>query len=108
VATPRIVAIGGGPLDEPRTNGLIRFVLALTGKPRPRTLFLPTAQELIEGGVLPSGFAADEDAAIVFEGTTLAEAVATRPEAAAYRIDRDPATGRAREERLMPRYLGAD
>jgi dipeptidase E len=43
VTTPRIVAIGGGPLDEPNVGPLIRFLIELTGKRRPRVLFLPTA-----------------------------------------------------------------
>jgi hypothetical protein len=40
----QIVAIGGGGFSmEPRNLRLDRYVLALTGKPRPRVCFVPTA-----------------------------------------------------------------
>ncbi len=45
-----IVAIGGAGLSEPL---LRRFVLDLTGKPRPRVLYLPTAMgDALEGVVM--------------------------------------------------------
>jgi hypothetical protein len=58
---------------------------------------------LIAEGVIPAGYAADDGAALVFRGTELAEAVASRPGARAYRVERGP-SGEVVE---MPvRYLG--
>jgi peptidase E len=63
----------------------------------------PTFQELITGG-FPAGYAADDGAALHFTGTTLAEVVSSRPNAAAYRVGlRD---GKLVEERLATRFLG--
>ncbi len=42
---------------------------------------------LVAEGLLPAGYAADDGAALVFEGTELREVVASRPEAAAYRVE---------------------
>jgi hypothetical protein len=42
---------------------------------------------------------------LVYRGTELVEAVADRPDAAAYRVERG-ADGAAVETRLAPRYLG--
>lgn len=51
------------------------------------------------------GFAADDGAAFVFEGTRLVEAVSSRPKALTYRVAlRD---GEVVEEALPTRYLGA-
>jgi len=44
--------------------------------------------ELIRSG-LPAGYAADDDAALHFTGTTLTEVVSERPDAAGYRVERD-------------------
>jgi dipeptidase E len=44
--------------------------------------------ELIIAG-LPSGYAADDDAALHFTGTALTEVVSDRPDAAAYRVERE-------------------
>ena len=233
--SPRIIAIGGGALDEPTTGPMVRFVLDQTGKQRPRVLFLPTAtgnvpsyavnfyaalslvaeashldlfdrrvadlrptileqdaifvgggntanllaiwrthalelllrqaweaaivlagasagancwfessvtdsfgplaalpaglgflagsfcphfdreplrrptfRALVAAGELPPGLAADDDAALVFEGTELVEVVAARSDAAGYRISLDADSGQVREERLAARYLRAD
>jgi dipeptidase E len=65
----------------------------------------PTYRRLIADGSLPDGYAADDGAALVFRGTTLAEVVASRPEARAYRVVRGP-TGEAVETELPTRYLG--
>ena len=65
----------------------------------------PTFQRLIGSGELPDGLAADDGAALVFNGTELAEAVASRPDARAYRVVRGPA-GKAIETKLPTRYLG--
>jgi peptidase E len=65
----------------------------------------PTFQRLIGDGELPDGLAADDGAALVFSGTDLAEVVASRPEARAYRVVRAP-NGEAIETELPTRYLG--
>jgi peptidase E len=65
----------------------------------------PTYRRLVGDGTLPDGYAADDGAALVFHGTELAEVVASRPEARAYRVDRTPA-GDADETELPARYLG--
>jgi dipeptidase E len=71
------------------------------GEPGRRPLF----QRLIATGELPDGLAADDGAALVFEGTELAEVVASRPTARAYRVVRGTG-GDAIETELPTRYLG--
>jgi peptidase E len=71
------------------------------GEPGRRPLF----QSLIASGQLPDGLAADDGAALVFDGTELAEVVASRPSARAYRVVRGPG-GEAIETELVTRYLG--
>ncbi|HEY7666752.1 MAG TPA: peptidase E [Actinomycetota bacterium] len=64
----------------------------------------PRFHELVGTGELPDGLACDDFAAVRFDGTTLVEAVASRPGAGAYRVARS-ASG-ATEERLPIRALG--
>jgi dipeptidase E len=71
------------------------------GEPGRRPLF----HRLIATGELPDGLAADDGAALVFDGTELAEVVASRPSARAYRVVRGP-SGEAIETELVTRYLG--
>ena len=52
----------------------------------------PTFQRLIGAGDLPDGLAADDGVALVFDGTELAEAVASRPDAPC--VSGGPGTGR--------------
>ena len=64
----------------------------------------PTYRRLVAAGELADGWAADDGAALVFAGHELEEAVASRPDAAAYRVVR---TADGVEERRLPaRYLG--
>jgi len=64
----------------------------------------PTYHRLVAAG-LAAGYAADDGAALCFDGEQLAEVVASRPNAAAYRVE---LTGdRVTETRLPARYLGA-
>jgi dipeptidase E len=70
------------------------------GEPQRR----PSYHRLVAKGRLPAGYAADDGAALVFDGTELREVVASRPEAAAYRVE--AVDGVAREPRLPARYLG--
>jgi dipeptidase E len=65
----------------------------------------PTYMALVAAGELPDGWAADDGAALVFAGPELAEVVASRPQAGAYRVERTP-NGDARERVLTARYLG--
>jgi dipeptidase E len=58
---------------------------------------------IVEG--LHSGYGVDNGAALHFAGNSLVEAVSSRPEAGAYRVER--VEGRAVETRLPVRYLGA-
>ncbi len=64
----------------------------------------PRYRELVAAG-LPGGWACDNDAALLFEGRELREAVTARPDAAAYRVE--PVEGRVREVTLPTRFLGA-
>ena len=53
---------------------------------------------------MPAGYAADDSAALVFEGEELREVVASRPNAAGYHVElRD---GAVVETKLATRYLG--
>jgi len=66
----------------------------------------PVYQRLIEAGELSDGWAADDGAALVFDGEELADVVTSRPHAGAYRVER-VASGGVHERRLPARYLGA-
>ncbi len=63
----------------------------------------PTYRRLIQGGML-AGFAADDGAALHFQGTALVEVVSSRIGAAAYRVEM--ANGNVVETRLEARFLG--
>ena len=63
----------------------------------------PLYHRLIAEG-FPPGYGIDNDAALRFEGTRLAEVVSARAEASAYRVER--VDGAVRETRLDARLLG--
>jgi dipeptidase E len=65
----------------------------------------PTYRHFVSSGALRDGWAADDGAALVFRGDGLEEVVASRPGAAAYRVERT-AEGVA-ERRVEARYLGS-
>jgi len=65
----------------------------------------PTYRRLVADGVLRDGWAADDGAALVFHGEDLHEVVASRADAAAYRVERT-AEG-VDERRVEARLLGA-
>jgi len=65
----------------------------------------PTYQRCIAGG-LHAGIALDDGCAALYRGTTRAEIVTARPEAGAYRLERNAATGEAVETSLAVRFLG--
>jgi dipeptidase E len=93
-----------GPQLEP-LDGLLGF-LAGSFCPHYDTEALrrPRLHELIAAERLPETLACDDGAALVFEGTTLREAVASRPAARAYRVEL--VAGSVRETELPTRYLG--
>ncbi len=64
----------------------------------------PTYRALVADG-FPSGHAADDGCALLFEDGKLVDAVTSRPAAAGYAVARDPG-GTVVERRLDPRYLG--
>jgi dipeptidase E len=66
----------------------------------------PTFLGLVAAGELGDGWAADDGAALVFEGEELTEVVASRPDARAYRVER-AADGGVQERPVPARYLGA-
>jgi peptidase E len=70
------------------------------GEPQRR----PTYRRLVEAG-FPGGYAVDDAAALVFEGTELLEVVASTPGARAFRVTLGP--DGAEEAPLPTRYLGA-
>jgi dipeptidase E len=92
----------GGPLTA--LDGALRilpgsFCPHYNGDGRRR----PTYQRLIGDGMAP-GFAADVGAALHFIDGTLAEVVTSRPDAAAYRVERRQ--NGIDEQKLASRYLG--
>jgi dipeptidase E len=64
----------------------------------------PTYRRAVADG-LPAGIAADDGCALHFAGTDLVEAVSSRPEARAYRVE--PGSEGVRETPIGARYLGA-
>ena len=64
----------------------------------------PLYQKLVGEGVLPSGLAADDSAALYFTGTQLVEAVSSVPDARAYRVERHGDA--VVETPLQTRFLG--
>lgn len=65
----------------------------------------PTFHGLISAGELTDGWAADDGAALVFDGEILSEVVASRPEAAGYRVIKTTGS-QVTEQRIPARYLG--
>ena len=65
----------------------------------------PTFHRLVASGRLASGFAADDGAAILFEGSKVADVVRSRRNVAAYRVrwDDDRSVEERLEARLLPR-----
>jgi dipeptidase E len=70
---------------------------------------LPVFEDAVATGLLPAGYAADDGAALVFQGTTLVECVASRPEARVMRVDADGiggTVGTSQPVRLLPHAVG--
>ena len=66
----------------------------------------PTYRRLVADGTLAAGIAADDCVALRYEGTELAEVVASTPTAQAWRVS--AVDGEVREEEMVPGYLGGD
>lgn len=66
----------------------------------------PLVHRLVAEGVLPRTHCTDDGAGLVYRGTDLVEAVAERPNAGAYVVERDASTGAAVETPLEVRRLG--
>jgi len=74
---------------------------ALRREPERRSLYL----DAVARGELPAGWGVDDGAGLLFRGTRLVEAVASRPSARAFRVR--AVDGRAVEEAIEPRLLKA-
>ena len=97
-----------GPTLRPVTNGL-GFLPYSNGvhydSERQRR---PLYHSLIDDGTLADGYATDDGVGLVYRGTELVEAVADRPNCAAYRVVREvdaDGIGTARETVIEPRRL---
>ncbi|MGZ4136005.1 MAG: Type 1 glutamine amidotransferase-like domain-containing protein [Actinomycetota bacterium] len=66
----------------------------------------PAYQRAVGDGTLAAGIAADDGVGLHFAGTDLVEVVSERPDAAAYRVERDG--NGVRETRIEPRVLAFD
>jgi peptidase E len=92
---PELRAVTDGLALIPHSNGVHH-----DSEPGRRPLY----QRLVAEGTLPAGYATDDGVGLVYRGTELVEAVADRPGAAAYRVERG-SDGTAVESRLEPRRL---
>jgi peptidase E len=64
----------------------------------------PLLHRLVAEGTLPTAYATDDGVGLLYRGTALVEALAERPDAAAYRVERGDG-GQAVETRIIPRRL---
>jgi peptidase E len=64
----------------------------------------PMLHKLVAEGTLPTSYATDDGVGLHYQGTELVEAVADRPDVAAYKVERGP-DGQAVETRIEPRLL---
>ena len=93
-----------GPDLRPVTNGLGLLPHSNTPHYDSEAGRRPLYQRLVAEGVLPAGWATDDGVGLHFRGTELVEAVADRPNAYAWRVERGP-DGTAVETRVEPRLL---
>jgi peptidase E len=93
-----------GPELRPVTDGLALLPWSngvhYDSEPARRPLF----QSLVADGTLPSGYATDDGAGLLYRGTELVEALAERDDAGAYRVTAGP-DSTALEEPLEVRRL---
>jgi hypothetical protein len=96
------MAGGGRPAGcGDTTTSNVRWRIYASRRPERR----PTYHALVATGALKPGFAADDDAALVFRGTELAECVVRADYGAAYRVE--AIEGQAVETRMPARDLRA-
>jgi dipeptidase E len=101
------VSMSGGQPKAVHGIGLLPGALSvhLDGEPER----LPVFEDAVATGLLPAGYAADDGAALVFQGTALVECVASRPGARVMRVDADGnggTLGTAQRVRLLPHAAG--
>src|SRR6185503_6418283 len=77
-----------GPNLDPLKDGLKFLDGSFCPHYDSESLRRPRYEELVGGGTLPDGFAADDGVGVLFEGRRLAEAVASLPGQHAYRVER--------------------
>ena len=92
-----------GPGLRPVTNGLGFLPYANGVHYDNEAQRRPKFHQYIAEGILPGGYATDDNTGLVYHGTELAEAVAEAPGQAAYHVFLDD--GEVREERLDTRLL---
>jgi peptidase E len=93
-----------GPDLRPVTNGLGLIPTSNGVHHDSEEQRRPLYHRLVADGTLPPGHATDDGVGLVYRGTELVEAVADRPDKAAYRVERGP-DGGVVETRLEPRRL---
>lgn len=100
----------GGTTDSfglelrPVTNGLAYLPYSNGVHYDSETQRRPLFHQLIATEVLPAGYATDDGVGLVYRGTEMVEAVADRPNAAAYFVER-MSDGSVQETRIEPRLL---
>ncbi|SEE25087.1 peptidase E [Ruania alba] len=95
-----------GPELRPVTNGLGLLPYANGVHYDSEERRRPLVHALVAEGTLGETHCTDDGVGLVYEGTSLVEAVTERPGKGAYRVLRD-ATGQVQEERWEPRDLTA-
>jgi peptidase E len=93
-----------GPELRPVTNGLGLLPFSNGVHYDSEAQRRPLYHRLVADGTLPAGHATDDGVGLVYRGTDLVEAVADRPGAAAYQVERGD-DGAAVETRVEPRRL---
>ena len=93
-----------GPRLRPVTNGLAFLPYGNGVHYDSEEQRRPLLHRLVGDGTLPTSYATDDGVGLLYEGTELVEAVADRPGAAAYRVERSGA-GAVTETRIEPRLL---
>jgi peptidase E len=93
-----------GPDLRPVTNGLGLIPASNSVHHDSEEQRRPLYHRLVADGTLPAGYATDDGAGLVYRGTELVEAVADKPDAAAYRVECG-SDGTAVETRVEPRRL---
>ena len=94
-----------GPDLRPVTNGLGMIPTSNGVHYDSEEQRRPLLRRLVGEGTLPTSYATDDGVGLVYDGSRLVEAVADRPDVAAYEVRRR-ADGQVVETRISPRVLG--